>query len=141
MKTIFIALLTLIFSLSFSGIAEAKKTGINAVSASPGSRDREFVVEADDQECTYHLATCLFASVSTHRNNTLALQVVTDDAVGSIHTWLLPDFKNYTALRCAGSFTVPRGQLWSLVWVLESSQGKGRIIDAVEQFASSCPSL
>lgn len=139
MKTLFVTLFTLVLSLSISTVAEAKKSGITSVSSSPDSRDREFVVTTDDQACTYQLATCLFASVYAHRSNTLALQVVTDDAAGSMHMWILPDFKNYTALRCAGSFTVPRGQVWSLVWVLESTKGKGRIVDAVEQFASSCP--
>ena len=141
MKTLLIAFCTLILSLSVSTSAVAKKAGINAVNASMAGRESAFVVSVDDEACTYYLAACLSASVSTHKSNTLALQVVTDTAVGSVHTWILPEFRNYTALRCMGSFTVPRGQLWSLTWVFESSKGKGRIIDAVEQFASSCPAL
>jgi hypothetical protein len=139
MKTLLIAFITLILSLSVSTSAVAKKAGLTAVGANLFGRDSAFVVSVDDESCTYQLVACLTASVTTHKKNTLSLQVVTDATVGNLHTWILPEFRNYTAMRCNESFTVPRGKNWSLVWVFETSKGKGRIIDAVEQFASSCP--
>jgi hypothetical protein len=135
MKTL---LITLILALAISTSAQAGKGRITSVSPDSSSRIGAISTAVHDEGCTYTFVKRIYASVFAKGVDKLTLQVVTDDDEIFLREWVLPANHNYSVNYCCGSFVVPTGQSWSLVWVLEKPKGKNRIVDVVEQFASSC---
>jgi hypothetical protein len=135
MKTLLIAL---ILTFAFSTSAQAGKGRITSVSPDSSSRIGAISTAVHGEGCTYTIVERLYASVYAKGVDSLTLQVVTDDQVIPLRAWGLPKNYNYGVNYCCGSFVVPSGQSWSLVWVLEKPKGKNRIVQVVEQFASSC---
>jgi hypothetical protein len=136
MKSLFI---TLILTLVFSADAFAKKANIISAGmsqSSPGTSQ----ASSDETGCSYsnNWNFCYQARVHAHPAHILSFQVLTGDSGHIMETWQSAEEYTDIKLWCKWDFHVPIGESWSLVWVLETTKGKGRVIDAAEMDGGTC---
>jgi len=88
--------------------------------------------------CEYSFTDDYSVNVHAHKGSAAALKLIIGNEVTSLYTMPFPETIDCVPETHPGPFTVPLEKEWSLVWVLESTRGKGRIIDAVEMNSGTC---
>lgn len=141
MKTSF---LLLILAVAFSTNVFAKKLQISSASIVTYSDGPVYSESVLGGSCFYSSNQIFQASVHARKGNLLSLQIITDAGASLVDdynsSWVVPIDGNWGTQKYGVGFTVEKGQDWSLVWVLESTKGKGRVIDAWEMRAGTCAS-
>jgi len=130
--------LTALFAcLIFTPSVYAKKPDINWTD--PGTLNLNEHAEYCEYKCSAPDQFSFHAH--THKSNLVELLLLIDDEVMPVWpAYSRPtnsQTENPTGHWC-GTFAAGRGKNWTLVWVLESTKGKGRIIDSVEADSGFC---
>lgn len=129
MKRVLIAFL---LCFVFSSEIQAKKVMITS------THNGSFSMEPTASSCFYSISTAYGANVHAHKSNELALNVLVGDVVTPLYTAYFAETKNAGKFTHSGTWKAGRGESWSLVWVIQSTKGKGHIIDAVEMASGIC---
>lgn len=146
MKTSF---LLLILAVAFSTNVFAKKVQISSTSILTYGDGPNYSESVPDAPCFWSSDQIFQAGVHARKGNLLSLQLMTESNAGDTHagpvndygsSWVIPKDGNFNVQKYGADFTVERGQSWSLVWVLENTKGKGRVVDAREVYAGTCAS-
>lgn len=137
MKTI---LVTLLLALVLSTNVYAKKVKIMRTFVhSPPGTPSIYTEETGGQGCTYQLNSCFHASFHAHRGQALSLELVVGDSVTEVfRTWNYDMTITTGVDECPSEFSVENGKAWSINWVIASTKGKGRIVDAHQSLSSVC---
>lgn len=125
-------LTAIILSLVFSSSVYAKKAMI--ISTSHGGLSEV----VGTTSCEYSFEDYFGAYVHAHKAMALELKLLIGDEVLTLYSRGFSATTNIVPHACPGPFHVDSGKDWSLAWVLVSTRGKGRIIDAVEMSAGTC---
>ena len=129
MKRVFIALL---LCFIFSSEIQAKKGTITS------TQDGDYVTVETTDSCFYSISAAYGASVHAHKSNLLVLNALVGDKVTPLSYKFFPETRNWGASARFGTWEANSGDIWSLVWVFESTKGKGHVIDAVEMASGIC---
>lgn len=127
-------LLTVLFlGLVFSANVHAKKVQITTATAGT-------VYENVKQDsCLYECIDRSFGvSYHVHPRITVALKLLYGDVVEDVSKRDIDRAHNGGFTWCRDSFSVPRGQDWTLAWVIERGSKKSHIIDAREMAFGTC---
>lgn len=90
----------------------------------------------------YQITSTYQASVHAHKTNALELRVLVGDEVQPPLAYkYFEQSDNWTENENSGTWEADSGEVWSLVWVLQRTKGKGHVIDAVEMESGTCTPL
>lgn len=131
-------LIALFICFAFSSVAQAGKPAISYWN-NPGLDVTENgpLPGEDVGSCQYTSNELYSVFVRSRKNTELSLQVISDTETVSLYTKLIGSISNVGA-SYRPNFEVDAGVSWSLVWVLSSTHGKGRTLDAVEVTTGHC---
>lgn len=136
MKRVLIALL---LCFIFSSEIQAKKVQIGL------TRGQGINSASEGGGCVYEISGFYSAYAHAHKSNELVLKALVGDRVTTV--WDLDAFFPETTDPIQNKIAWPEdsskwkadyGENWSLVWSLQSTKGKGRVIDAVEMTSGTC---
>lgn len=128
MKRVLVALfLCVVFS--FSAHAKKQMIGTSTIGG--------LHLSTDGLMCKYTCTRSFSASVHTHKSTKLLFNLLVDDVSVPLDSWSFPETDNFTGGWC-NAFYVGPGKSWAVAWTLESTKGKGRIIDAAEGLSGTC---
>jgi len=129
MKSLLIVLSLCVF---FSSSVYAKKPTIKS------TRGSDLIETVGDATCKYESEGTYSINVHAHKNMAASLKVLFGDEVLTLYVLPFLETTDTVPAIHPGPFYVPRGQSWSVVWVLESTRGKGHVIDADEMNSGTC---
>ena len=135
MKRVIIALL---LCFVFSSEIQAKKVLISSASAGTYTQ----VPATVNNTCMYQITSTYQASVHVHKTNAVEFRALVGDEVQPPMVYrYFSVSKNMTVSTRNGTWEADSGEVWSLVWVLQRTKGKGHVIDAVEMESGTCTPL
>jgi len=132
-------LIALFICFVFSSVAQAGKPAIGYWN-NPGMTrtDNAPLPGSDTGSCTYTGDSYYTVFVRARKNTEISMQVISDTETVNLYTRLIGSITSVgTSYR--PNFEVDSGVSWTLVWVLSTTNGKGRILDAVEVTSGTCP--
>lgn len=134
-------LIALVLCLVLSPVAEAKKVDLIArpMDGLTGSSSADTSSGTPVIVCSYKSTEYVYASVYVRAGMSLHLKVIAGDETMDLDSWFFTRQVRYNVFYRHPSFQiVGAGTEWTLAWTIESSKGKGRIVDAVELASGTC---
>lgn len=131
-------LLALTLCLAFSSNLYAKKSEIK------WEISGDLSVTVSDSTCEYNAESIFRAETHAHRTMEIHLDVLVgvENEIIYSETIYAREFSENQDFgpRVGPHFFVPMGMDWTLAWVLVSTRGKGRVVDAIDTLSGTCTS-